>query len=57
MSTSSGTKGYQRGCVNKLYRHGARSGVLINASREKTIMTYCGRYMRAYAATTQLQEH
>jgi ribonuclease HI len=41
---------------NKLYRRGARSGVLMKVSREKTAMTYCGRYMRTYAATMQLQE-
>jgi hypothetical protein len=41
---------------NKLYRHGPRSGVLMKSSREKMATTYCRRYMRVYAATTQLQE-
>jgi hypothetical protein len=42
---------------NKLYRHGARSSVLMKCvTREGMATTYCRRYMRVFAATTQLQE-
>jgi hypothetical protein len=40
----------------KLYRRGARSGVLMKCVTKETATTYRGRYMRVFAATTQLQE-
>jgi hypothetical protein len=41
---------------NKLYRRGARSGVLMKCARKKMATTYCGRYMRVFVATMQLHE-
>jgi hypothetical protein len=39
---------------SKLYRRGARSGVLMKCVTKED--GYCGRYMRVFAATMQLQE-
>jgi ribonuclease HI len=41
---------------NKLYRRGARSGVLMKFVTKEDATTYCGRYMRVFTTTTQLQE-
>jgi hypothetical protein len=41
---------------NNLYRHGARSGVLMKCITGEDGYDILGRYMREYAATKQLQE-
>jgi hypothetical protein len=41
---------------NKLYRRGAQSGVLMKCVTGEDGYDKLGRYMRVYAATTQLQE-